>query len=293
MMLYRTMQGATVPSGTKFPISQATLNNISTFAIAHGRSPIIDSMALAIEIKCSWVEAAGLQDTDKFIKMTAIVPTYDKTNPNDWVPNGTKTVELAMVGMHVVGSTGSTNPQNNINHGHPELLWATFEHVSNDPDTSYDYTNATNGTGHVAENTAGTWVFCANAPPVPFNQPHMHMVGDHIQALTGFTISPTNIKRIMPFGLNGTSASGNAEVISTNNKVRSLLDPADKRINYIQRGTTWTIFGGFPGSGNQVGTNILANTTMETFSQGNNCFLCHNTNTTIVSHVFNETAPLF
>lgn len=32
---------------------------------------------------------------------------------------------------------------------------------------------------------------------------------------------------------------------------------------------------------------------METFFQGNNCFSCHATNTTSVSHVFNETNPLF
>ena len=97
----------------------------------------------------------------------------------------------------------------------------------------------------------------------------------------------------MRWGLNGSNAGGNAEVIATNNTVRSLLDPNDVRRNYIQTGTTWTIFGGNPSSSNQVGTNILANTTMETFTQGNNCFSCHNTNTTAVSHIFDETAPLF
>jgi cytochrome c peroxidase len=42
-----------------------------------------------------------------------------------------------------------------------------------------------------------------------------------------------------------------------------------------------------------VGTNKLENTTMETFNQGANCFSCHVSNTTAVSHVFNDTAPLF
>jgi hypothetical protein len=82
-------------------------------------------------------------------------------------------------------------------------------------------------------------------------------------------------------------------VISINNTVRSLLDPSDLRRNYIHQGTTWTIFGGSPSAGNQVGTNKLSNTTMETFTQGGNCFNCHVTNTTAVSHVFNETSPLF
>ena len=63
--------------------------------------------------------------------------------------------------------------------------------------------------------------------------------------------------------------------------MRSLLDPADVRRNYFHEGTTWTILGRdtLPAS-NQVGTNKLENTTMETFIQGGNCFNCHATNTT-------------
>jgi hypothetical protein len=82
-------------------------------------------------------------------------------------------------------------------------------------------------------------------------------------------------------------------VISLNGTVRSLLDPADIRGNYFHDGTTWTIGGATPSSGNQVGTNKLENTTLETFSQGNNCFTCHGSNTTAVSHVFDDTSPLF
>jgi hypothetical protein len=292
--LYRTMQGATVPMGTKFPLTQGDLTAITNFAAAHGQPPVIDSEALAIEIKTSWVEAAGLTDADSFIQMKAVVPTYDTSNPADWVPNGTKTVTLAMVGMHVVGSTGSTNPANS-NHGHPELLWATFEHVSNDPAAEYSYVKTPSGTGTVPQNTTGSWVFCSNGATGPFNQPRMRMGdppnSDHIVAAP--SIGPSDILRTMPWGLDGTNANGNAEVLSINHTVRSLLDPKDVRRNYFHEGTTWTIFGASPASGNQVGTNKLENTTMETFDQGSNCFMCHRTNTTAVSHVFDETAPLF
>jgi hypothetical protein len=293
--LYRTMQGPTVPNGTKFPLTQTDLNAITSFASSHGQPPVIDPEALAIEIKSSWVEAQGLVDADKFIQMKAIVPTYDKTNPNDWVPNGTKTVTLAMVGMHIVGSTGSTNPANS-NHGHPEMLWATFEHLSTDPAAEYTYSKTPSGTTTISQNTNGNWVFCANGAAAPFNQMHMQMGGpnfDHVVAKPGFTISPSNILRTMPFGLPGSNANGNAEVISINGTVRSLLDSADIRRNYFHEGTTWTIFGASPSGGNQVGTNKLENSTLETFFQGNNCFSCHSTNTTLVSHVFNDTAPLF
>jgi hypothetical protein len=282
-MLYRTMQGTTVPSGTKFPTTQTNLDAINAFAVTSGKSPIVDDIALAVEIKCSWVKAAGLPDSDKFIKMKAVVPTYDKTDPTDWVPNGTETVELAMVGMHVVGSTL----------GHPELLWATFEHVSNDPAAAYSYKTTTGAAVTIPQSTTGNWVFCSNGSVGPFNESRMFMDGDHIKPTSLHTIGPSDILRSMPWGLNGTSATGNSEVISINNLARSLLDVNDLRRNYIQTGTTWTIFGASPTSTNQVGTNILANTTMETFTQGNNCFNCHSTNTTLVSHIFDATKPLF
>ena len=284
--LFRTMQGAIVPAGVKFPVTQSELDTVVNFAAAHGQPVVIDPQALAVEIKSSWVEAAGLVDADKFIQMQAIVPTYDKSNPADWVPNGTKTVTLAMVGIHVVGSVS----------GHPELLWGTFEHVSNCPAAAFSYAKAPSGTATVPQNTTGNWVFSANGAVSPFNEQHLAMggpTGDHVVAVPPFAISPSNILRTMPWGLNGSNANGNAEVISINNVVRSTLDPADLRRNYFHEGTTWTPFGASPTAGNQVGTNKLENTTMETFNQGGNCFNCHVTNTTAVSHVFNGTKPLF
>jgi hypothetical protein len=78
-------------------------------------------------------------------------------------------------------------------------------------------------------------------------------------------------------------------------------------------GSTWTIGGagfngnfGVPGNtaitnGRAVGTSQMANTTMETFQQGtpptsfdsfsNNCFSCHGSNTSCVSHIY--TTPGF
>lgn len=292
--LYRTMQGASVPAGTKFPLTQTDLNAITAFAAANGQPPVIDSQALAIEIKTAWIESASLADPSQFIQMKAIVPVYDTSNPNDWVQTGTTTRMLAMVGTHIVGSTGSMNPSN-TNHGHPEMLWATFEHLSNGPSAAYNYAKTPSGTGSVPQNTTGDWLFSSNGSAGPFNQAHI-MTGapGHLLPVSPFTISPSDTLRSMPFGLPGTtSATGNAEVISINNKVRSLLDPADVRRNYFHEGTTWTIFGASPTAGNQVGTNKLANTTLETYFQGNNCFSCHTTSTTAVSHVFAVTDPLF
>ena len=282
--LYRTMLGATVPAGTMFPTTQPELDAIIAFAAANGMAPVIDSEALAIEIKTSWVEAASLPNPHEYIQVKGVVPEYDKSNPHDWVPIGTKTIDLAMVGLHVVGSTA----------GHPEMLWGTFEHIENNPAATYNYAKIPSGTTTVPQNTLGSWVFCAGGSTGPFNQKHMEMgSAGHIVSVGSFTISPSDILRIKPWGLNGPNAFGNAEVLSINHTVRSLLDPMDVRRNYFHEGTTWTIGGASPTGTNQVGTNILANTTMETFVQGNNCFACHVTNTTVVSHIFDDTDPLF
>ncbi len=287
---YRTSLGTgAIPAGTRFPTTQAELDNIINFATVNGRT-ITDPEALAIEIKSSWVEAAGLPQTERFIKMKATVPTYDTTDPGNWVINGQKTVELAMVGMHVVGSTK----------GHPEMLWGTFEHVSNAPNAAFTYNNST-GTVTVPQNTVGNWVFCANGATGPFNEAHMATSATGITALSGFTVSPSNIIRWKAWGKGEPNASSNTEIISINNSVRGQLIDGDVRKNYIQTGTTWTIGGAAPNSSNQVGTNKLANSTMETFQQGTsnsrtngtNCFSCHGTNEVAVSHVFEATQPLW
>lgn len=286
---FRTMQGAgfTKPSGVRFPISQSQLDNITNFATTNGKT-IIDPQALAIEIKASWVEAEGLADKDKFIQMQGTIPTYDKADQNNWVPNGQKTVMLALVGLHVVGSTA----------GHPEMLWATFEHISNAPNASYTYTKIPSGIGNISQSTTGNWVFCAAGTTSNFNQPHMQINGSSIVPISPFSISASNTLREMPFGMSGANSNSNAEVITINNSVRGMLIGADLRKNYIQTGTTWTIGGAAPTGGielggNEVGTNHLANTTMETYSQGGNCFNCHSNNTTDVSHVFDKLKPLF
>jgi hypothetical protein len=283
--LYRTMQGASVPAGTQFPVTQADLDAIEDFATLNGHAPVIDPEALAIEIKSAWIESSSLADPSKFIQMKAVVPTYDTSNPNDWVQNGTKTTMLAMVGMHVVGSTK----------GHPEMLWGTFEHVSNGPLETYNYSKTPSGTTTIADGPyVGDWLFSANGSTGPFNEPHMIVGGPgHVTSLSPFTVSPSDTRREKPWGLDSSAANGNAQVISLNNTVRSLLDPADVRKNYVHVGTTWTIFGAPPNGSNQVGTNKLSNTTMETYTQGANCFACHGTNTTAVSHIFDSTDPLF
>jgi hypothetical protein len=302
--------GGITPMPTQFPTTQAELNKITAFASAHGKT-FPDPNALAIELKSSWVEVTSLPNASSYITMKATVPTYNMSNPDQWIPTGQKTVTLALVGMHVVGSTKA----------HAEMIWATFEHFGNAPNGAYSYINSSNVTKMVPQSTAGTWLFTATNSAGPFNAVHMHYnstpppptpIG--IIADMPHHISPSDTIRWKAWGgasdsspnpLDPTTAASNTEVIAVNNSVMGQLANGDIRGNYIMTGATWTTggapTGSFP-SGNEVGTSKLANTTMETYQQGSdplfasgaNCFTCHGTlQPSILSHVFGGLAPLF
>jgi hypothetical protein len=327
-----TKNGEITLNPTQFPTTQAELDEIIAFAQDNGTT-FPDPEALAIELKTAWVEAAGLPNLSTYITMTATIPTYDTKNPNLWVPkvpNGQKTALMALVGMHVVGSTA----------GHPEMIWATFDHKDNAPSGTYTYLS-TSGVKRVDPDFSQDYLFCAANPDTSqLNKAHMRQLlgnpGDpvKIEAIGSFKISPSNTIRgnawgaalttspnpiVSPDLFNPTLATvsrSNSELISLNNNVRGMLDGADVRNNYIFTGATWTINGagatsnyGRPGNvvtidGTAVGTSQLANVTMETYQQaiqqtlspltikttfnkfGNNCFSCHGSNTTRVSHIF-------
>lgn len=272
-----------------FPTSQADLNKVVTFAQAHGKT-FPDPEALAIEVKSAWIEPIGL-DASKYISATAVVPTYDQSNNLSWTPTGTKTVKLILVGMHVVGSTK----------GHPEMLWATFEHFTNTPNPAFSYINTGNQTVNVPQSPTGSWLFSStNSPLAAYNIQRIALAAPNIVAKPSKTIGASDTIRWKAFGAAGSPAASNTEIISINNSVLGQLAAGDVRGNYMMTGTTWTIFGAAPAAGNQVGTSHLANTTMETYQQGintlnngSNCFSCHTSNQVGVSNIFNELKPLF
>jgi hypothetical protein len=322
------VNGGINPTPTQFPTTQAELNKVIAFASAHGKT-FPDPTALAVEVKSAWIETTGLNNLSSYITKQATVPTYTKT-ANQWTPTGQMhTVTVALLAMHVVGSTA----------GHPEMIWATFEHFGNSPNAVYQY-NSTSGLKMVPQNTVGSWVFCASGSNGPFNVMHMHTVpfgsstivacnaSNPCGTVNNQTISPSDTIRFKPFGgasnaspnpLDPTVAASNTEIISINNSVIGHLVSGDIRRNYYMTGSTWTIGGGDitsnfgnPGNpgvttGKGVGTSQLANTTMETYQQvntlfganSNNCFSCHTSFTapgpvtTAVSHVYPPLKPLF
>jgi hypothetical protein len=298
-----------INTNNQFPTTQSDLAQIVSYAAQYGVA-FTDANALAMEAKLSWVDASTLPDPGNYITMQAVVPVYNTSSLQSWPQTSTKQVTLALLGVHVVGSSN----------GHPEMLWATFEHFGNTPNASYQYTSKAGATITVPQNTSGTWTLTSSGATGPFNVAHAnYLKAPAITAQPGLTISASDTLRQNAFGVaavgvpnqnDATPAIANTEVLALNNSVLGQLVTGDVRKNYFFLGTTWTMNGApptspFPVGGNEIGTSYLSNSTMETYQQwmspsnpGNNCLDCHQSGSTSiantdVSHIFPFLSPLF
>jgi hypothetical protein len=268
-------------NANEFPTTASARDSILVYAKKSGFAPPPDPNALAMELKTSWVEAKDLPNADSYITIKAKVPVYDKSNPKLWVlTNKTTTATLALVGMHVVGSVA----------GHPEMIWSTFEHQKNAPNTAYSYRDVNNKIKEVKADGGTDWLFNVNADDAKKNTQKMTVKNNTIiiDSLDPESIYKPDVKRIMAWGVasdtipnpeDKTPADSNSEIISINNSIRKMLVGNDIRKNYLLIGATWTSGGVTPNgysypynstpatAGAAIGTGRLANSTMETFFQ--------------------------
>lgn len=295
-------------SGDKFPTTKAEKDSIFNFA-KQNDVVLKNPNALAIEIKTSWVEASSLSNVDEFVTIEAVVPVYKKNSDKLWLIKGERKTKLALVGMHIVGSAN----------GHPEMIWATFEHKRNTPNDAYQYLTKDGKTETVLADEKGDWLLNANLKDST-NISHMVFSGDSIKGNNGHAITPSNTLRTKPWGSavdvkpneeDASPAASNSEIIAINNAVISKLKGNDVRKNYIFIGATWTDSGAGPNGysynpkvdslsvpGVAIGASQLANSTMETYAQNGDkynaygsCFSCHSNKEGLkpgdLSHVFN------
>ncbi len=281
----------------QFPTTPEQLDKITAYAKQAYGVDIKDGNALTLELKSSWVKADPGMDLSKFLTIVADVPLYKKESDEKWTWDGTTSEEvtLACIGYHLVGP--STN--------HPEMIWATFEHVSNAPDSNFYYTNTSDKVAEkVNWNSDGTpiekdWLLMSGSgTQQATDEMHMQMSGNEIVATPGHTISPSDTSRTHPWGgkADQSSAVNNTDIISLNQNIQSMLDQGDPRRNYFLVGATWTK-NGVPGVGLQLpevaGSLTLANSTMETYFQFKNCFDCHQGGEINgLSHIFSTIKPL-
>lgn len=236
-------------------------------------------------------------------------------------PDGsTVTVDVALLGLHVVGQT--------INH--PEFLWATFEHKDNSPrfpdgttkpgpndSDKKNYTLYKGGTlfGNTNQpSTNTTAVSTASSTSFPLSAPGTSISTTMTTTLTAtptFTFDPktqkfspvSNVVLANRTGSETFSPDGPANIDKINTAAHTVMNkqpPAQRRFaNYDLIGTVWMMPGTFNLASNQstaVGSVNLANVTAETFVQNSsgtttpstvgNCFSCHNPAT------FTSVAPM-
>jgi hypothetical protein len=269
-----------------FPITKDDLNAVEVFA----NKQFPDKNVLAVEIKFAWIEAAGLPNSSSYVTTWADLPEYNTGDNRHWIRTGCcRKALLALVGMNV-GFTVRSQKQ---------MLWAAFEHINNAPNPRYRYLNK-KGKKWKEADKGGAWLFSSGGASAPDqNAPRMYSDGKNIYAMPNKTIGPSNVLRLKPWGLDATLDRSNTDVISINNSVRSGLKDGDVRKNYIMIGATWR---SHDMGGAALGTNLLANSTMETFVQGSNCLDCHKgfdpdsmlgtKNGGGLSHIYGVTSPL-
>ncbi|MGD9739842.1 MAG: hypothetical protein AB7O56_07270 [Bauldia sp.] len=314
-----TGQDSGALTGTVFPRNADDLAAITAYVNATFPGATVDAPdGLAIELKTSWVALDTIPNElqDQFLTIEAVVPRFEPSADNlTWTEAGTELISLALTGVHIVGSV-----QN-----HPELVWITYEHVLNAPDADYYYTNAAGEIVLRPYDASGTFLFAATgAPATPANVECMKETNTGaIAAVMSTTtptdpvcaggIVPTHVVRAFPWGSTANSqdtavVTNNTLLLSINNSVRPQLAADDPRANYILSGGIWTSAPSatadapIPNAADFTATALrgslfLANSTMETFRQGTNCFTCHNVEATAttgfgLSHIYGQIIPL-
>ncbi|BFT31911.1 hypothetical protein D210916BOD24_30870 [Alteromonas sp. D210916BOD_24] len=234
--------------------------------------PIYGS-AGAMELKASWrVLAEDENPSNIFVMKTQLNKLINTPNGIQVSPTETYSARVALVGFHIGG----------IVQGHPEMIWATFEHNENAPDVSPD-----TGIGQPVsgENytfyTANTKLEDCNINPAKDGL----VLDEATQTFTPIT----QVCRRYPFGNAPDVKPGNtANIQSLNKSVQGKLNQNEVWVHYDEIGAIWfkqenTLSPGLSLADDTLltGSLRLSNSTIETFTQQatamNNCFRCHNT----------------
>lgn len=240
--------------------------------------PDTDFQTGNVELKVSWKIVAPGEDASKYYVRPALVDRL-VTGPDGNVRIDKSAppleVRVALVGFHVVGWV----------QGHPEAVWASFEHDDNAPDLAPKQSPS-------APVSSRDWTYySANTLALDCNQVD---TGKLTLDPATQTLKPiTQVCRQFPFGMAAGTAKTdpNLQAITTlNASVKSQLGD-DVARRYFEVGAIWLHSATEPNSklftpNNNLqefraGSTLLNNSVIETFTQNvqssNNCFSCHNT----------------
>jgi len=227
----------------------------------------------SLELKSAWRLASTddgtvyLADAEsRYFTIKASVPSVSMNDMGQIVEDPSKPINgtLALVSLHVTG----------VVQEHPEFIWATFEHQDNAP--LCDNLTAQSPSGH-------DWNFYNGTAPR--------------DALNQFDISNplAVVNTCLETAYGGGSDANQSAIRTLNANVQAVIKPEmDARLpNYSLVGGVWATGaqngdyitqiplnnGAYPPDSNgprQAGSLDLANVTLETFTQDQNCFACHN-----------------
>ena len=223
----------------------------------------------AAEFKYSWKivpegdDAVGFYST--MAQIYLLKETTDSSGKKTVVVDASRQedVKVALVGIHVVG----------VVDGHPEFIWATFEHVDNAPDLPAGMSQQSDKP--VSDKN---WTFYhAGTPAKEANQNNSNDL--KLVDTVAQTLSPT-VDVFRAFAYGGGDAKNTDNITSLNSGLHGGILKGSVWENYMLVGGVWgqanSLTPGQLVSG--IGSTSLANSTMETFDQtfaGVNCFACH------------------
>jgi hypothetical protein len=239
-----------------------------------------------LTLKAAWkVVAPGDNVSTYYTRRARIALLTEKSGKIVIDDNRTRTVRVALVGFHIAGTV----------RGHPEMIWATFEHLQNAPDLP----KAASDMAPREVVSDKNWTFYkANTP---FKDCNVNSAGAGALKLDRArqTLSPvTQVCRIVPYGTPTTEPDNLNNIKMLNESVHGQLKGVWN--NYFEVGAVWFFATDYlppnctfqpgalecrnPKTPDQpllTGSTELSNTTVETFTQSQstqqNCFACHNT----------------
>lgn len=234
----------------------------------------ITGTAGAMELKASWMIVEPGDDTSgMFTTETEVYQLKNESNGIELNLDKTEKVTVALVGFHIGGIVA----------GHPEMIWATFEHKNNAPNVPTDLP---------LEQPVSDQDFTFYTANTTYENCNINYSSSNKLTLDTATqkFSPiTQVCRAYEFGnQSGTNSGNDQNIASLNASVKALINDADVWKNYHEVGAIWfnKIDGLKPGMSlatdeDLTGSLRLSNSTIETFTQDatteNNCFRCHNT----------------
>jgi len=207
----------------------------------------------ALETKSSW--RIAVKDGTTYIPDAAkSFYTIDAQVCKDAACQSFVPATMALVGLHVVG----------LIQGHPEMIWATFEHHLNAPDCASTPSTETRSSFYKAGQNCGTSPFW-----------------DTCNKISTDTKTPSEVCRAHPQGEPEGSQGNTANILSLNQSFHSLLPAGSVWANYDYASAVWTT--GKVGPNGLIvlddseirGSKKAANTSLESFTQEQNCLHCH------------------